>query len=473
MMNQLFLNFPILAAAGTDTPTDSAVLLQIGIILLIVILKGFFVAAEFALVKVRASQLDELIEEKNAAKGAMRTKGIVQRIGRYVAATQIGITVMGIVSSMFGERYIVAWLHPKLEGIMPSWASHTLAMTISVVLVVGFLMFIDVVFGELLPKSVAIRRPLGTALKLSGPLTVFEILCRPVTLLLNWTADGLLKYIFRINTGDEGQQNVHSAEELQILVEESQRSKHVTATERDISIKALELNDLVARDVMTPRTEIVALDPKEDFRTNLKIAMESKHTRFPLRERNLDNCLGIIHMKDLLRIIHDAKPDITRIRRDIVIVPESQPLDELLKLFLARRAHMALVVDEFGATTGMVTLEDVLEELVGEIEDEFDSPEEQVSGFRKISDDEFIVDGKLPLYSLAELSDVELESEEVSTIGGYVTSELGHLPSPGESLRIDGYEVTVTKSDNRRVVELHFERKALTPEQQEAEDNDA
>ena len=239
---------------------------------------------------------------------------------------------------------------------------------------------------------------------------------------------------------------------------ESQRSNQVTATEREISINALELSELTAHDVMTPRTEIIAIDPKEDFQTNLKMALESKHTRFPLREKNLDHCLGVVHIKDFFRIINDPRPDLTKIRREIIIVPETQALDDLLKTFLSRQAHMALVVDEFGATVGMVTLEDVLEELVGEIKDEFDTPLRE-NGFDRVSDAEFEVDGKMPLYELAEHSDVELESEEVSTIGGYVTSEVGHLPGVGEMAEIGDYEVTVTAMDGRRILRLHFKRK--------------
>jgi CBS domain containing-hemolysin-like protein len=268
-----------------------------------------------------------------------------------------------------------------------------------------------------------------------------------------------MRVVFRIEPDKDGLQNIHSAEELQILVAESQRSNQVTATEREISINALELSELTAHDVMTPRTEIIAIDPKEDFQTNLAMALESKHTRFPLREKNLDHCLGVVHIKDFFRIINDPKPDLTKIRREIIIVPETQALDELLKTFLSRQAHMALVVDEFGATVGMVTLEDVLEELVGEIQDEFDTPLRE-NGFDRVSGDEFEVDGKMPLYELAEHSDIELDSEEVSTIGGYITSHVGHLPGGGETTEIEGYDITVTAMDGRRILRLHFKRRS-------------
>jgi CBS domain containing-hemolysin-like protein len=424
-------------------------------VFLLVLLKGVFVAAEFSLVKVRASQIDELMQEGKASSAAMRAKAMVGKLEDYVGATQFGITLTSIALSMFGERYIVQWLQPKLGGLLPPAVTSVVAF----VLVLTVLTFVDVVFGELMPKSVAIRRSLNTALTLSRPLSAFEFIFRYAIRLLNGSANWLMRVVFRIEPDKDGLQNIHSAEELQILVAESQRSNQVTATEREISINALELSELTAHDVMTPRTEIIAIDPKEDFQTNLAMALESKHTRFPLREKNLDHCLGVVHIKDFFRIINDPKPDLTKIRREIIIVPETQALDELLKTFLSRQAHMALVVDEFGATVGMVTLEDVLEELVGEIQDEFDTPLRE-NGFDRVSGDEFEVDGKMPLYELAEHSDIELDSEEVSTIGGYITSHVGHLPGVGETTEIEGYDITVTAMDGRRILRLHFKRRS-------------
>ena len=453
------------AVEAVAQPSTGTISLQFLAIFVLVALKGIFVAAEFSLVKVRASQIDELIEEGRAEKAALLTKKMVARLDEFVGATQFGITLTSIALSMLGEKYIVAWLELRLEwlpiatdasGQATGWL-HVIAF----IIVLMGLTFVDVVFGELMPKSIAIRRSLGTALKLSRPLAGFEFAFRWAIRLLNACARWIMRVFFRINPASGEHENVHSAEELQILVAESQRSKQVTPMERDISINALELNDRVARDVMTPRTEIIALDPREDFQHNLKLALESKHTRFPLREKNLDVCLGVVHIKDFFTILDASKPDLVKIKRDILIVPETQPLDECLKTFLAKRAHMALVVDEFGATVGMVTLEDVMEELVGEIEDEFDLPGAGPNAklFERISEDEFSVDGKFPLYLLAEKSDVDLESDEVSTIGGYITSHLGHLPTAGEKTKLEGYDVTITAVDSRKILRLIFKRR--------------
>jgi CBS domain containing-hemolysin-like protein len=206
---------------------------------------------------------------------------------------------------------------------------------------------------------------------------------------------------------------------------------------------------------MTPRGEVVYLDVEEDFETNIKKAIDSRHTRFPLCRGHLDNTIGLIHIKELVPLMRDPHPDLMRIKRELVPVPEMMSLEQLLTLFLTKHAHLAVVVDEFGGTVGIVTLENVLEELVGDIQDEFDTEKEE---FRKINENEFVVDGALGLYELRDAFGLELDSADVSTIGGYVTHLLGHLPKQGEQVKIDDYLVTVSQADSRRVRQLHFRK---------------
>jgi CBS domain containing-hemolysin-like protein len=211
---------------------------------------------------------------------------------------------------------------------------------------------------------------------------------------------------------------------------------------------------------MTPRGEVVYLDLEEDFETNVKKALESRHTRFPLCRGHLDNTVGLIHIKELVPMMRDPNPDLMRIRRELTPVPEMMSLEKLLKLFFFFFSHLAVVVDEFGGTVGMVTLENVLEELVGDIQDEFDSEKEE---FHKINENEFVVDGGLGLYELRDAIGLELDSADVSTIGGYVTHLLGHLPKQGEQVKIEKYLVTVAQSDSKRVRQLHFSKTSDTP----------
>ena len=222
----------------------------------------------------------------------------------------------------------------------------------------------------------------------------------------------------------------------------------------------LDLRDRVVRDIMTPRGEIVYLDLEDDFETNVKKAIESRHTRFPLCRENLDNTVGLIHIKELMPMLRDPHPDLLKIKRELISVPEMMELEKLLKMFLSKHAHLAMVIDEFGGTVGMVTLENVLEEVVGDIQDEFDTDKEE---FRKINENEFTVDGALGLYELNDLTGLELESADVSTIGGYVTHLLGHLPKQGEQVKIDNYLVTITQTDGRRVGQLHFKKLSEQP----------
>ena len=247
----------------------------------------------------------------------------------------------------------------------------------------------------------------------------------------------------------------HSEEELRLIVRESEKSAEVTSLGRELVFNVLDLRDRVVRDIMTPRGEIVYLNVEDDFETNVQKAIESRHTRFPLCRDNVDNTIGLIHIKELLPMMRDPRPDLMKIKRELLPVPEMMPLENLLRLFLSKHVHVAIVVDEFGGTVGLVTLEDVLEELVGDIQDEFDFEKEE---FRKISASEFSVDGALGLYELNDLAKLDLESPDVSTIGGYVTHLLGHLPKTGEQVKIDGYLVTVSEADNRRVKQLHFKK---------------
>jgi CBS domain containing-hemolysin-like protein len=230
----------------------------------------------------------------------------------------------------------------------------------------------------------------------------------------------------------------------------------VTETEKRIVLNALALNDRYVRDVMTPRKDVVWLDADESFERNLKLALDSQHTRFPLVEGHLDHSIGLIHVKDLLRLVQENRRDLRSIKRDLIMVPEMMPVDKLLRVFLEKHAHLALAVDEYGGAVGMVTLDNVVEEIVGDIQDEFDVAE--IPEFRRFSESEFEVEGGLNLYEINELTDLDLESDEVATIGGFVTHLLGHFPKQGEKFRVANYEVTATKVEARRVAQLHFRR---------------
>ncbi|EDY21851.1 CBS domain containing protein [Chthoniobacter flavus Ellin428] len=242
---------------------------------------------------------------------------------------------------------------------------------------------------------------------------------------------------------------------MRVILSQSAEQEEVTPLGKEILINALDMRDRVVRDITTPRGKVVFLNTEDTFEENIQRALESRHTRFPLCEGHLDHTIGLVHIKDVLKLLNSQNRDLHTIKRDLLPVPEMMSLEKLLTFFLGKHAHLALVVDEFGGTTGIVTLDNVLEELVGEIQDEFDAEKPE---FRRLNADEFTVEGSLGLYELQDLAGLELDSPDVSTIGGYVTHLLGHLPKQGEQVKIEDYDVTITQTDGRRVGQVHFKR---------------
>ena len=457
-MNFLFLFLTTAPIAETiiehwDSP--GVLIGKIATIAALVGLNGFFVACEFAVVKVRGSQLEALIEEGNLR--ANFVKHVRSHLDAYLSATQLGITLASLALGWVGEQFLVQILEPFFALV--NIHSHGVVTSVSVALAFVGITFLHIVFGELGPKYTAIANPLSVALRIVRPLGVFYLLFRPAIWLLHKSSNFLLQGVLRMKPAS-GAELAHSEEELRLILEQSEKSHEVSTLGRDLLINALDLRDRVVRDIMTPRGEVVYLDLEDSFETNVKKAIESRHTRFPLCRENLDNTIGLIHIKELVPMMRDPHPDLMRIKRELIPVPEMMSLEKLLNLFLGKHAHVAVVVDEFGGTVGMVTLENVLEELVGDIQDEFDSEKEE---FRKINENEFTVDGALGLYELRDAAGLDLESADVSTIGGYVIHLLGHLPKQGEQVKIDDYCVTVSQTDGRRIGQLHFKKVSESP----------
>jgi CBS domain containing-hemolysin-like protein len=446
----LFTVAPLAEAIAQHWDPPLIILGKLATIAALVFLNGFFVACEFAIIKVRDSQLDALVDEGNRRAGFI--KHVRGHLDTYLSATQLGVTLASLALGWIGEQFLEKMIEPIF--VMVGVYSHALVTSISVAIAFFSITFLHIVFGELAPKYIAITKPLPTALRLVQPLRAFYILFRPVIWLLHKSSNLILQDLLRMQPVS-GTELAHSEEELRLILDQSERSEEVSSLGHDLLVNALDLRERVVRDIMTPRGEVVYLDLEEDFETNLKKVIESRHTRFPLCRGHLDNTIGLIHVKELLPILRDPSPDLMGIRRELIPIPEMMSLEKLLNLFLSKHAHVAIVVDEYGGTVGMVTLENVLEELVGDIQDEFDTDKEE---FRKINENEFSVDGALGLYELRDAVGLEVESADVSTIGGYVTHLLGHLPKQGEQVQIDGYLVTVSQSDSRRVKQLHFRK---------------
>jgi CBS domain containing-hemolysin-like protein len=448
------IGITVLASAGGTAyqwPTPGEWLLYVSGIILFLILNGLFVAAEFAFVKVRPSQIEA--EAKDRSSGARAARKIVEDINPYLSAAQLGITVASLALGALGEPFIEKLVGPPLQQI--PWFPPGLVSGLSWVLAIGSFTMLHVVIAEQLPKMIAIRRALATTLFLARPMRLFYKLCSVPIRMLNGASNWLARVICRIEPTNEHDQ-AHSAQELALLVAESERSQEVTETEREILENALELNEVWVRDIMTHRSEVVVVDADVAFEVTLELVRSSKHTRFPLVKGHLDNAIGFIHVKDLLKLVGEPKPDIMVIKRDLKVVPETMPLDVLLKFFLKEKTSLALVADEFGHASGVVFLDNVIEELVGDIQDEFDN---ERSAFTRINQDEFVTDGTTTLNELADYEeDLYLESGEVTTVGGYITQQLGRFPEVGEAITIRGHEAKVTSTDGRRVGQIHFRR---------------
>jgi CBS domain containing-hemolysin-like protein len=420
----------------------------------LLLLNGFFVAAEFAMVKLRAGGWDEDDDFGGRRNGA-RVRKMLQNTQPYLSAAQFGITLTSLGLGWVGAPFVARLLEPWLRWV--GIGSETAVAIIAFVVVFSLLSFLHVVVGEQVPKLLAIRRARRVMLVTAGPMRLLHFVLRPLVRGVDLSSGWILRRALR--TPPDPQVAGEDAEdELRALLRNTAdvNGSQVSTLGREILINALDLRKRVVRDIMTPRGEVVFLDLEEGFDENVGLALASRHTRFPLCRGHLDDAVGLIHIKDLLALVQEDKTDLLSIKRGLVNVPELMPLERLLKLFLGKGAHLAVVVDEYGGAVGVVTLDNVLAELVGEIQDEFDTDEEE---YRKVGEDEFVLDGGVALHDLEDLIGVKVESAEVSTIGGYLTHELGYLPKKGEKVGIDGYEFTVSQSDGRRVISVHAKKR--------------
>lgn len=448
--------FLLLASAASAVPAvanewDSfpIIVLKLAVILFLVLLNGFFVAAEFAIVKVRASQLESLAADGD--KRVALAQHVTAHLDAYLSATQLGITLASLALGWLGEPFVAAMIEPFFVrvGVTSVVVIDTVAFAIAFLTIT----FLHIVLGELAPKTLAIRKSISTTLWVSRPLGFFYVVFKPAITLLNGAANLILKHLFRLEPMSEAE-SAHNEEELRIILSESARSTKISPLEQQLLMNVLDLRELSVRDVMTPRGEVVFLNTEDAFTESVKRAIESGYSRFPLCVGDLDHAIGLVHAKELLRVGANSA-DILQLKRPLTHLPELMPLGTVLPLFLRDHVHLALVVDEFGGSAGIVALEDVLEKLVGEIQDEFDAEQPE---FQRISETEFAVSATTSLHDLRAFTELDLENADVSTIGGYVMAMTGHIPREGQQVRIRDYLVTVSQSSQRRIEKHHFVR---------------
>jgi CBS domain containing-hemolysin-like protein len=422
---------------------------QIFLIFFIVFVNGFFVAAEFAIVKVRASRIEQLAAKPG--KRAKIAKLVLENLDAYLSACQVGITLASLALGWLGEPFLARQLKPVFQslGFSSERVLHSLAFAVAF----GIITYLHIVLGEMAPKSLSIRLAEKTTLWIAIPLHIFYKIFVPFIWLLNHSALYLLK-VLNVKPAKESEL-AHSEEELKLIFAHSAKTGHLTRREVEIMENVLALHDKTAKQIMIPRTAVVYLSTTNTFTENLRIIEESQHTRYPLCEGDLDHVLGMIHIKDVFAATARGEKGIrmTHLKRDVLFYPETITLDALFREFQRTKLHMVVLIDEYGGTTGIVTLEDVLEELVGEIYDEFDKP---MTLIRQVGKREYLLDGLCPVSLCEEKLNIQLPDFDVETVGGVVFSLAGHIPKPGFKQKFDQGTFIVEAVDRQRIAKIRL-----------------
>ncbi len=420
-------------------------ILDIFITFLLVFLNGFFVAAEFAIVKVRASQLELKVNEGNRI--AILSKHIVSHLDGYLAATQLGITLASLGLGWIGEP-VVSKIIIRIMDLFGLGANPELAHNIALPVAFGIITILHIVFGELAPKSLAIQRSEKTTFFIAYPLQFFFIVFKPVIWVLNSIANLVLKVIGI--TAVKGA-DVHSSEELKYLVQQGQESGKIDAAEYKIIKNAFDFSEQTAKQIMVPRMQLFALDVNEFNEAMLNKAIDESYSRIPCYEDSLDNIIGVVYLKDILLSTRKKEPlNIRNIIRSMLVVPDTKRIGQLLNEFQAKHQQMALVVDEYGGTEGIITMEDILEELVGEIQDEYDN---EIPFVEKIGDKTYNVVASSTLDNINEMLPHPIEKDEqYETLAGYLILKIGKIPNVNDKISIDDYTFTILKKNKRSIV---------------------
>ncbi|MEB0262148.1 MULTISPECIES: hemolysin family protein [unclassified Mucilaginibacter] len=416
----------------------------------LVLLNGFFVAAEFAIVRVRGSQIE--LKAKSGSGVAKVARGILHNLDGYLAATQLGITIASLGLGVVGEGVVTNIVLRAFLGmgitLTPGFitASHVLSFVAITVL--------HIVFGELAPKSLAIQKSVRTTLAVSLPLRFFFVVFRPFIWLLNGFANFILK-LFGINTLEGGEAH-HSSEELQFLLDQGKETGALDSNEHELIQNVFDFNERVVKNIMVPRTKISGIELDTSKEVLLEILITEGYSRMPVFDEVIDKIVGIVHAKDILPLLARGEQIVLKdIIRKPYFIPETKKINDLMAELQQKRIQIAIVSDEFGGTAGMVTLEDIVEELVGEIQDEFDEEKPIVE---KLNDREFVVNALAPIYDVNEHLPHDLpEDGDFDTVSGWLGHIFGKIPDVGEQKESNGYNITVLKKSDQNIESVKLE----------------
>lgn len=413
----------------------------------LVVLNGFFVAAEFALVKVRISQIDKMVKEKKLFAGT--AKWLAQRLDHTLSACQLGITMASLALGYVGEPAFAFMIRPVLESIgLGEGAIHVIAFIIAFSVITS----LHLVIGEQAPKIFAIRRPEEVVRWCAPLMKFFYYLLYPFMYVLNAATEVLLGWMGL--KGGSSHDTPHTEDEIRALLREAHIHGHLTRSEHWLLNNVFEFDDLVCRLVMVPRGDVQIMDVNMSFSDAIELAKRTQHTRYPLCDGSLDNLLGVVHMKDLLGIDANADFDLRTIMRTPVKVPENMPISQVLKRIQTTHQLLTFVIDEYGTIIGICTLENVLEKIIGPVDDEFDDVEEP--GIRSVGKGSFLIQGSTPISEVEKALDLDLDKRDVDTVAGVLMNRSGKIPEVGDRVEFEGAVAVVKEVKNDHAERILF-----------------
>lgn len=424
-----------------------SLVLNLLLVLFLIFMNGFFVAAEFACVKIRPSRLETLIQE--GSKRAKYAKQLTDHLDASLSVTQLGITLASLGLGWVGEPFVARLILPLTTAV---GLGETVGHTVSLALGFSLITAGHIVLGELTPKTMAIQSVEKIVLIVALPMVIFHKVMYPFVWLLNHVANWTARRL-GFEAASEGEE-AHTEEEIRLLMEESHKQGLIDDTEAGFVDNVFDMGDLNVREIMTPRTDMVCLYLEDSFADNMETVLEEKLTRYPLCKEDKDHIVGFIHVKDMIHAMAKGRrPSLRRLVRKALVVPESMDVSVLLKTMQKNRSQMAIVVDEYGGTAGMVTIEDIVEEIVGDIQDEFDEdrPTAECIGPRVYS-----VDAKMLLEELADILEITIEDEDVDSVGGWLYDQIGREPRVGQMAAAEGATFFVEEVEGLRITRVRI-----------------
>ncbi len=423
--------------------------LNLILVVFLVFLNAFFVATEFALVKIRESRVTQLVAEGN--QKARNVENIIHNLDAYLSACQLGITLASLGLGWVGEPAIAHLFHPifALFGL-----SAPLQETLSFVIAFSIITFLHIVLGELAPKSLAIQRTEWVSLNVANPIRLFYKVMYPFIVFLNWSA---FKFLGLFGIDARNPEEAHTEEEIRILVNESHKSGLIDHTELMLVDNIFDFSETMAREIMVPRTDMIVLNLSDSFEENVDLVKNGRYTRYPVIDGDKDHVVGSLHIKDLLtNVLQDTGSGLEEIMRPVVTVPETISISRLLTMLQKRRNQMAILIDEYGGTAGLVTLEDIMEEIVGDIQDEFDDERPEIEE----QDDIYSFDGRVLLEEVNEYLGLSLDDREVDTLAGWIYMQIDHPPKVGDNVTTEEYDFIVAEVDHYRITRVQVVKRS-------------